>query len=85
MRRQLWMVLAAALAVGCGPGLCEGTGGIVDECKQGWDRSECEAWDTEEVNGASWEFHGSGTCEGLGYTAECSDGSWLLPEDAGLC
>ena len=81
---RTWMI-ASVLLVGCGPGLCEGTGGIVDECKQGWSRAECDEWDELEVNGASWTYHGSGTCEGRGYTAECSDGSWLRPEDAGLC
>lgn len=82
-----WRVCGVAMAwlVGCGPGLCEGTGGIVDECKEGWSRAECEEWDEEEVNGASWTYHGAGTCEGRGYSVECPDGSWVLPQDADLC
>lgn len=80
MRAWVWLFL-----VGCGPGLCEGTGGDVDECKEGWSKDECAEWDDLEVNGADWTFHGSGTCDGLGYTTECPDGSWLRPEDAGLC
>lgn len=79
------LAFLAVLAIGCGPGLCEGRGGIVDECKQGWTADECAEWDELEVNGASWEFYGSGTCEGRGFTTQCPDGSWLLPEDADLC
>jgi hypothetical protein len=64
---------------GCGNqlGACVGTGGIVDECKEGWTRDECEDWDAQEVNDASWSWH-SKSCEKLGYTVECADGSFVM-------
>lgn len=68
------MLLAVLTA--CGGGLCEGTGGIVDECFEGWTQAECEEWDAEGVNGATWTFHGSGSCEARGYPYDC-DGAWL--------
>jgi hypothetical protein len=67
--------LATLTACG-GSGLCEGTGGIVDECFEGWTRDECEEWDDESVNGASWTWHASGSCEDRGYSVDC-DGAWL--------
>ena len=66
----------AALASGCGAGSCEASGGIVDECKDGWTRDECDEWDDIEVNGAGWEYSGK-SCEDLGYDVECDDGSWV--------
>ncbi len=66
------------LAAGC-TGSCEGTGGLVDECKEGWTQEECDEWDAEEVNDADWTFH-AGSCEALGYDVECADGSFVKSE-----
>lgn len=66
-----------------GAGSCVGSGGDVllsPVCKNGWTRAECQEWDDMEVNGANWDFKG-GTCERLGYTDRCSDGSFRLPGD----
>jgi hypothetical protein len=73
MRGSALFLLAAAA---CGSGVCEGTGGVVDECFEGWTREECEEWDATGVNGSTWTFHASGSCEGYGYPVECG-GSWL--------
>ncbi|MCC7071645.1 MAG: hypothetical protein IT383_09995 [Deltaproteobacteria bacterium] len=59
------------------PGACVGTGGVVDECKEDWTQSECTDWDDQEVNGASWSFHAASSCDDLGYSVECADGSFV--------
>jgi len=69
-------LFAVVLATGCGAGVCIGSGGFVDECKEGWTKAECQEWDDLEVNDASWEHHG-GTCESHGFSVQCSDGSWV--------
>jgi hypothetical protein len=77
--------LAVLVLTACGGGgLCEGTGGIVDECYEGWTQAECEDWDDESVNGSTWTWHGSGTCAGYGYSLDC-EGVWVQSsEDCGL-
>jgi len=74
------VVLLAVTAVlgtcaGC-VGSCEGTGGLVDECKEGWTQGECDEWDAEEVNDADWTWSAQ-SCEALGYDVECADGSFV--------
>jgi hypothetical protein len=83
------LILACALlllvSTACSSvGTCVGSGGDVllsPVCKDGWSRAECQGWDAEGINGASWDFRGGATCEGLGYTDRCSDGSYRLPGD----
>jgi hypothetical protein len=72
---------AALVSCGSGTGACVGSGGLLasPECKEDWDEAECEDWDAQEVNGASWTFHGGDTCDDLGYTEMCSDGSYRRP------
>jgi predicted small secreted protein len=79
----LILLTAFALSTCSGVGACVGSGGNVllsPVCKDGWTRAECREWDEMEVNDANWDFKG-GTCEGLGYTDRCSDGSFRLPGD----
>lgn len=37
-------------------------------CYDGWDESECDAYDADNVNGASWTFHGGQTCADRGLS-----------------
>jgi hypothetical protein len=70
------LAVSAGLA-GCGGvGSCASSGGIVDECKQDWTEAECDDWDNQEVNGASWSFS-SDTCDDRGFSVRCPDGSYV--------
>ena len=63
-------------------GACVGAGGSIlsgPVCKEGWTADECQEWDDMEVNDADWTFHRGVSCEDLGYTEECADGSWRWP------
>ncbi len=81
---QLKGVVSIVLCSGLSLSACGGSGGACTGesspgnglCKDGWDQSECEEWDEDEVNGSSWTFHSGESCEDLGYTYECSDGSY---------
>ncbi|MEE8408782.1 MAG: hypothetical protein V3T05_04180 [Myxococcota bacterium] len=77
------MVLCGLVVTGCGAGTgaCVGSGGVLSspECKPDWDESECADWNSQQINDATWTFHGGDGCEDLGYTAECSDGSFRRP------
>jgi hypothetical protein len=68
----------AVIACGSGAGACVGTGGLLASpvCKEDWDEAECDDWDAQEINGASWSFNGGDSCTDLGYTEKCSDGSY---------
>lgn len=71
-------------ACGGGGGACVGSGGgilLSPVCKQDWSRSECQEWDDEEINGADWNFYSGDSCEDLGYTDRCSDGSYRYAGD----
>jgi hypothetical protein len=71
-------------ACGGGTGACVGSGGDVllsPVCKPDWSRAECQEWDAEGINGANWDYFGGDSCEGLGYTDRCSDGSYRYPGD----
>jgi hypothetical protein len=50
-------------------------------CKEDWTRIECQEWDDEGINGANWDFYGGDSCEDLGYTDRCSDGSYRYSGD----
>ena len=57
-------------AAGCASeGACAGHSDILDSeyCYDGWDRSECDEYDAEGVNDASWNFYPGDTCWDLGY------------------
>lgn len=61
------LVLSAA---GCAQlGACEGHSDILDSwyCYDDWTEDECDAYDVERVNDASWNFHGGDTCTELGH------------------
>ncbi len=62
-------------------GACVGTGGVLlfTECKEDWDQSECDSWNDQGINGATWTFHKGQSCPDLGYTEMCSDGSYREP------
>ena len=67
-----------------GAGACVGSGGDIlrsPVCNNDWTSAECREWDQEEINGANWDHFGGRTCERLGYTDRCSDGSYRLPGD----
>lgn len=71
-------------ACGGGTGACVGSGGstlLSPVCKEDWSRSECQEWDEQEINGANWSFYSGDSCEDLGYTDRCSDGSYRFPGD----
>ena len=70
------MLVATAMQTSCiGAGSCYSEGGIVDVCKPDFTVSECDDWDQEGINGSTWNY-ASRSCEALGYTVECSDGTW---------
>ncbi|NIS81226.1 MAG: hypothetical protein GTO14_13715 [Anaerolineales bacterium] len=79
------ILLCTTILASCGgPGACVGSGGDVlssPVCKDGWTRDECQEWDDMEINDADWNFRSGRTCERLGYTERCSDGSYRLPGD----
>lgn len=64
-----------------GSGACVGSGGVLSSpvCKEDWANSECQEWDDMGINGAEWNFRRGASCEGLGYTERCSDGSFREP------
>jgi hypothetical protein len=75
------MILSAC---GGGTGACVGSGGDVllsPVCKPDWSRAECQEWDDEGINGAEWNFFSGDSCQDLGYTDRCSDGSYRFPGD----
>jgi hypothetical protein len=78
------MALSTVQLACIGSGACVGSGGSIlrsPVCKNDWSRSECREWDDEGINDANWDYHMGRTCEGLGYTDECSDGSFRWPGD----
>ncbi|MBI5508750.1 MAG: hypothetical protein HY903_08345 [Deltaproteobacteria bacterium] len=85
-RIKALVILVAAAAtvsvIGCGStGACVGSGGVLSspECKEDWSEAECDDWGAQGVNGAAWTYHGGDSCSDLGYTSQCSDGSFRLP------
>jgi hypothetical protein len=90
-RPRLGLVFVMLLLVGgsilsaCGgDGACVGSGGgilLSPVCKEDWTRIECQEWDDEGINGADWNFYSGDSCEDLGYTDRCSDGSYRFPGD----
>ena len=67
-----------AAGSGCGgSGLCVSTGGRPEECHEGWSEAECQDWQTKKVNGATWRYYGSGTCQARGFTARCANGTYV--------
>lgn len=87
MRRRgmgLVLLLASALAACGGEGLCIGTGGVIDVCKELFTREECAEYDDQAVNGSDWEF-ARGSCEARGFTVECYPHDWVRSEDADVC
>ena len=80
---SFFVVLCTVILTSCGgSGVCVGSGGSIlssPVCKDGWTRSECQEWDDMEINDAEWEYRGGASCERLGYTERCSDGSYRRP------
>ncbi|MDH5548023.1 MAG: hypothetical protein OEZ43_20795 [Gammaproteobacteria bacterium] len=37
-------------------------------CYSGWDKAECEANNSQQVNGAKWYFHSGQSCEDRGLS-----------------
>ena len=79
-------LLVMTLLVGlCGIAACgSGVGACVSDpvelqfsshvyCYEGWDTSECEEQDAEEVNGAGWSFHEGQDCSDLGLQVGSND------------
>ncbi len=72
------LIVCALLFISCSStGACVGTGGIVDECKEDWDKDECQEWDDLEVNDANWSWHRGDSCDDRGYSVKCPDGSFV--------
>ncbi len=67
------VLLVLATFSGCleGIGVCTGYSAQYDRtyCKDGWDKSECEDWDEQKINGVDWHFHEGRTCEERGTPA----------------
>ena len=77
--KTLTLFACSLLTAGCGGGggACVGESSPGNGlCKDGWDQAECEEWDEDEINGSSWTFHSGDSCEDLGYSYTCSDGSF---------
>ncbi|MEM6929343.1 MAG: hypothetical protein AAF602_20560 [Myxococcota bacterium] len=68
-----------ALVPACGPGVCEGTGGEIDVCYEGWTPEECDSFDRTAEFDADWTHSFSGTCGDRGYTLQCRD-TFLLAD-----
>jgi hypothetical protein len=71
---------------GCGiGGACVGTTGeFPDICHNDYYADECDENNEIELNGATWVHHPGATCEGLGYTEECTNTSNTFREP-GAC
>jgi len=52
-------------------GACTGYSDLFDKtyCYDGWTDADCEEYDDNEVNGASWYFYAGQTCEERGTPA----------------
>lgn len=78
--RIVFALSLALLATACGggSGVCVGTGGVLlsPVCKNGWSQSECQDFQNTGVNGATWTYQADVSCPDLGYTQQCSDGSY---------
>lgn len=84
-QRRAIALLITLVGGGCGgEGLCIGTGGVIDECKEGFSQDECAEWDDLGVNGSTWTF-ARGSCENQGFTVSCGPGDWVTPADADIC
>jgi len=73
------LILATVQCICSVDGACVGSGGSIlhsPVCKDEWYAAECRVWDDEGINDANWDFHTLRSCEGLGYTDQCSDGSY---------
>jgi hypothetical protein len=71
----LLVIASVVLLFGCSnggdsTGVCTGFSSSLNKtyCYEGWDKSECEEWDSLQVNGADWYFYKGQTCadRGLG-------------------
>ena len=52
---------------GCSTGTCYSVGGNWgEECYQGWTQEDCDDFDDQDVNGASWYFSCK-SCDELGF------------------
>ena len=79
VKRLLILVSVSLFGAACGGGggACVGESSLGNGlCEDGWAESECDEWDADEINGSSWTFKSGESCEDLGYTYECSDGSY---------
>ena len=67
------VLLVLAVFSGCveQTGVCTGYSAQYDRtyCKDGWDKSECEDWDEQKINGVDWHFHEGQTCAERGTPA----------------
>jgi hypothetical protein len=76
-------IASLMLTSGCGlGGACVGSGGSIllsDVCGEGYDADECEENNEIGLNDASWTHHPGASCSSLGYSEECSDGSFREP------
>lgn len=82
--RVLLMIAGSSLILGScsSSSACEGSGGSIllsPVCKSGFSNAECQEWDLVGVDDADWIFHGGKSCESLGYTNRCSEGTYRLP------
>jgi hypothetical protein len=67
----------AIASSGCNfSGACVGIGGSVDECKDDWDRSDCDAWQDQQVSGNTWTFYPGETCAERGFSTPCDGGGY---------
>lgn len=74
LRRVAWLAVAPLLLLSaCSfSGACVSTGGSPEECKQDWDQADCDDFDANNVNGATWTFYPGQTCADRGFTSTCS-------------
>jgi hypothetical protein len=49
----------------------------VDECKEDWDKDECQEWDDLEFNDANWSWHRGDSCDDRSFSVEYPDGSFV--------
>ena len=77
---RLFIITLIAFALSaCGSsGACVGEYGAgKEECKEGWDKAECDQWDEDQINGSSWAFYSGDSCSSLGFENECFDGPFV--------
>jgi hypothetical protein len=69
----VWMPLLFGCKSLARTGSCVGIGTDFSECYEDWDRSDCESFADNNVNGHDWYFYPGESCSDRGYPYWCSE------------